>query len=100
MEKALEVGRPQDWVRKNLIDPAMAQLANFIDQSAIAYATRRINNTVGSLGTTPTTLDPYAEARAILDENAAPLNSSFSWMTRCWCGGRLLTSLISITSVV
>jgi len=72
LEKALQMGRSKDWIRKNLIMPQMKQMANHIDQKCIEYATKRIPNTVGQLGTAPTNLDLYADARAILDENAAP----------------------------
>jgi hypothetical protein len=81
LERALQVGRSQDWIRKNLIDPAMAQLANHIDRDAILYATKRVNNTVGALGTNSATLDPYMEARAILDENAAPMTDRAAFIT-------------------
>lgn len=62
VEKALDMERGQDIVKREYIDPAMAQIAQEIDSRAAFYAYRHTNNIVGALGTTPNTLATYLAA--------------------------------------
>ncbi len=70
VEAALKLERGRDAIKKELLDPAMEQLAQEIDSRAAAWALANTNNVVGALGTTPTSFDIYGQARARLIENA------------------------------
>jgi hypothetical protein len=70
VEAALKMERGRDAIKRELLDPAMEQLAQEIDSRCAAYALANTNNVVGALGTTPTSFDVYGQARARLIENA------------------------------
>ena len=57
---------------EQVIQPAAATLANDIEQKAIELATKRVANVVGTPGTTPSSLETYNTARAIMFEAGAP----------------------------
>ncbi len=71
VEKALEMERGEDLVRKDYIEPAMNKIAQEIDSRAAQYAYLNTPNVVGALGTTPTTMAPFHKARARLVEYGA-----------------------------
>lgn len=70
VEKVLEMERGEDQVRKEYIEPAMDQIAQEIDSRCAQYAYQNCPNVVGVLGTTPTTITPYHQARARLVQYA------------------------------
>jgi hypothetical protein len=71
-EKALRMERGQEIIKKEYIDPAMAQIAQEIDTRAALWAYQNTNNIVGILGTNPTDTTNSGTARQRLIENACP----------------------------
>lgn len=73
VEQALRVGRSKDWIRANLLNPAVEQIRQEIDSDAAQFAYQNCPNIAGVLGTNPTAYDTYsAAARRILVESACP----------------------------
>ena len=72
VEEALEVERGRERVKKEYLDPAMAQLAQEIDSRFAKFAYQNANNIVGTLGTDPTTFTIFNQARQRLVELACP----------------------------
>ena len=72
VEKALKMERGEESIKREYIEPAMAQIANEIDSRAALFAYRNTNNLVGVLGTDPTTMGPFQEARGRLVDLACP----------------------------
>lgn len=70
VEKALEMERGEDVVRREYIEPAMDQLAQEIESRCANYATYNCPNVVGKLGTTPTSIATAHTARQRLVEYA------------------------------
>jgi len=60
-----------------ILTPAMARLAAEVDKG-VAELSKDVYNTVGTLGTTPTTLDTYLNARQYMLESLTPVDSE-------WC---------------
>lgn len=71
-EKALNMERGEDAIRREYIEPVMAQLAQEIDTRCIQWAYQNTNNVVGVLGTNPSTLTTFQQARQRLIEKACP----------------------------
>ena len=71
-EKALNMERGEDQVRSQYIEPIMAQLAQEIDSRCIQWAYQNTNNIVGTLGTNPTSITTFQQARQRLIEKACP----------------------------
>lgn len=72
VEKALRMERSMDSIRSEYIEPAMAQLANELDSRCALWAYQNTNNIVGALGTTPTSIGTYLQARQRLNELSCP----------------------------
>lgn len=73
VEAALRVTRPDEALRKQVIEPAIAQIKQEIDSRCALYAYQNCANTVGVLGTDPTSFDATsAAARQRLIEVACP----------------------------
>lgn len=73
VEKALRVTRPEQALREQVIEPAVAQIKQEIDSRAALYAYQNTSNIVGVLGTDPTSFDATsAAARQRLIEMACP----------------------------
>lgn len=72
VEQALKLERGMDAIKREYIEPAMAQIAQEIDSRAANWALYNTNNIVGALGTDPTSMLTYNQARARLVENACP----------------------------
>jgi hypothetical protein len=70
VEKVLEMERGEERVRKEYIEPAMDQLAQEIDSRCAQYAYQNSPNIAGALGTTPTSMTPFHDARRKLVELA------------------------------
>jgi hypothetical protein len=72
-EQALRAPRGREKVEKEILDPAMSQLAQEIDSRAALYAYQNAAQVVGALGTNPTTYDATsAAARQAMQELACP----------------------------
>ncbi|KKM63480.1 hypothetical protein LCGC14_1511050 [marine sediment metagenome] len=76
VEKALKMERGDEDIRREYIDPAMAQIANEIDSRAALFAYQNTNNLVGVLGTDPTTMTTFQQARGRLVDLACPPKGS------------------------
>lgn len=63
-----------DNYSKRVLEPAMATIANKIDNRIFQVAYPLIYNSVGTPGTTPTAIDTYLSAGVKLDNEAAPLD--------------------------
>lgn len=72
IEKALQMERSNAEISKQYIEPAAAQIAQQIDSDAALFAYQNANNTVGVLGTDPTTTQTIMQARQRLFELACP----------------------------
>jgi hypothetical protein len=70
IEKALQMERTKDDIQDNIIQPAMKQMAQEADSRAALFAYLNTSTTVGSLGTTPTSLDTYNGPRTRIFELA------------------------------
>jgi hypothetical protein len=71
-EAALKMERGMEMIKKNYLDPAMAQIAQEIDSRAALWAYQNTNNIVGVLGTNPTSFQTINQARQRLVELACP----------------------------
>src|SRR3990167_1817010 len=72
VEAALKAERGKDAIRADYIVPVMNQIAQEIDSRATLFAYQHTPNIVGLLGTNPTAMSTYNEARAELARNACP----------------------------
>jgi hypothetical protein len=71
-ENAVKAERSEEEIRQQYLMPAGVQLAQEVDSRAANWATTYANNVVGSLGTDPTSLVTYDQARSRLLQKAAP----------------------------
>ncbi len=60
-----------DDYRKRILKPQIVRLANLIDQDVCALG-QGLNNSVGTPGTTPSSLSTFLAAKTKLDNNACP----------------------------
>lgn len=72
IEKALQMERSNAEISAQYLEPAAAQIAQQIDSDAALFAYQNANNTVGVLGTDPTTTATIMQARQRLFELACP----------------------------
>lgn len=61
-----------DDFSKRIIEPAMAQLASYLEYQALTNVTKEVYNLVGTAGTTPNALSMILDARAKLNQYLAP----------------------------
>lgn len=71
-EAALKMERGEERIKREYLEPAMAQIAQEIDSRCALYFYQNTNNIVGSLGTTPTAMSTYLAARRRMIELACP----------------------------
>lgn len=71
-EAAVKLERSEDELRDNYFEPAAAAMAQEIDSRAAAWAWQNANNVFGALGTDPTSVTTYYQARQRLQELACP----------------------------
>jgi len=71
-DEALKLQRGTDRHKRDFVEAPMTQLAQEIDSKAAEFATYNTNNIVGALGTNPTAMSTYNQARARLVEKGAP----------------------------
>lgn len=70
VERALQQIRNEQEVARLFMESPMAKLAQEIDSRAALWAYQNTNNIVGILGTNPTSMQTYNQARQRLVENA------------------------------
>ena len=70
-ERAVKLERSEQELRENYWEPAGAAIAQSIDSMAANWARLNASNVVGVLGTDPTTVNTYYQARAVLEKEAA-----------------------------
>jgi hypothetical protein len=70
-ENAVKAERSEEEIKEQYLEPAAAQLAQEVDSRAALFATNNVSNVFGSLGTDPTSLVPYDQARGRLLQKAA-----------------------------
>src|SRR5215472_15523073 len=70
-ERQVKLERSEQELRDNYWDPAAAAIAQDIDSRAANFARINASNFVGILGTDPTTVATYYQARAVLEKEAA-----------------------------
>lgn len=71
-ENAVKAERSEEEIREQYLMPAGVQLAQEVDSRAASWATTYASNVVGALGTDPTSLVTYDQARSRLLQKAAP----------------------------
>lgn len=71
-EAAVKKERTESEISEQYLKPAAAQLAQEIDSRCAQFAYQNANNVVGSLGTDPTSVAAYYNARRRLKELACP----------------------------
>jgi hypothetical protein len=71
-ENAVKAERSEEEIREQYLMPAGVQLAQEVDSRAASWATTYASNVVGALGTDPTSLTTYDQARSRLLQKAAP----------------------------
>lgn len=71
-ERAVKLERSESELRENYWEPAGAAIAQSIDSKAANFARLNASNFVGTLGTDPTTVQTYYQARAVLEKEACP----------------------------
>jgi hypothetical protein len=71
-EKALKLERSEAELKREYLDPAMAQIAQIIDSDCAEYAAQNTPNVVGVLGTDPTAMSTFGQARQRLVEYGMP----------------------------
>ncbi len=72
-EQYLRAPRGREKVSKEILQPAMSQLAATIDYKCAQYAAQNAANVVGALATNPTTFDAVSgAARQIMQEQGCP----------------------------
>lgn len=72
VEQALKMERGEAAIRDQYIKPAMAAIANDIDSRAALFAYQNANNIVGVLGTNPTSMTVFEQARERMVNLACP----------------------------
>ena len=70
-ERAVKLERSEAELRENYWEPAAARISQDIDSYAANWARYNSSNFVGQLGTDPTTVLTYYQARAMLEKEAA-----------------------------
>lgn len=68
IEEALEMERSYEEIKKNIIMPGSAQMAQECDLRAAKYAAQNSSNVIGAIGTTPTSMDTYNGAMTRISE--------------------------------
>ena len=71
-EAAVKLERSESELRENYLDPCAAAMAQEYDSRCAKWAYQNASNVVGVLGTDPTTVQTYYQARQVLMEEACP----------------------------
>lgn len=78
--------------QQNVLNPLIAPVANYVD-SLIANLYTGVTQFTGTPGTKPTTLDPYLQAQAMLDDWAAPRDGQRSAVISPWSQASMIKAL-------
>lgn len=70
-ENAVKLERSEEELQEQYFEPAAAALAQECDSRCAKWAYQNTSMTVGALGTSPTSVQTYYQARQRLEENAA-----------------------------
>lgn len=84
-----------DDFSERYLKPAMANVANFIDADGMALASQ-VYNSVGTPGTTPSTLQTYLDANALLANNATPQDDMRSVIINPIAESKIVNALTTI----
>lgn len=68
-----------DDYRKRVLEPKIVRLSSLMAQDVCNLA-QGLNNFVGTIGTTPASLDPWGAAKAILDNGGAPEGDRYAFV--------------------
>src|SRR5579863_3268983 len=79
-EVAVKLERSEAELETNYFEPAAASLAQEWDSRSALWAYQNASNVVGTLGTSPTTVQTYYKARQVMMEQAAPMGPRVT----CW----------------
>jgi hypothetical protein len=71
-ERAVKLERTESELRENYWDPAAAAMAQEFDSRCANFATQNTSAVCGVLGTDPTSVSTFYQARAILKQKACP----------------------------
>lgn len=71
-ERAVKLERSEEELRENYWAPAAATMAQEFDQRCAHFAYQNASNVVGELGTDPTSVSTFYDARAQLKQAACP----------------------------
>lgn len=72
-ERAVKLERSEAELRENYWEPASAAMAQEYDSRCAKFAYQNSSNVVGALGTDPTSVSTFYQARQRLKEKAAPM---------------------------
>lgn len=79
-----------DDYSNRILKPKMAAIANKVDRDG-AQLTKKVWNSVGTPGTTPTTIETYLNAAARLTDNCAPDDDERYGAVTPWMKAKLIT---------
>lgn len=71
-ERAVKLERSEAELRENYWEPCAAAMSQDMDSRAALFAYQNASQVVGALGTDPTSVQPYYEARQRLKESSCP----------------------------
>lgn len=80
-EQALQMGRGENMLKEDFIDPAANKLMGERDMRLARQAYQRVPKIVGALGTDPSTIDTYHTANQRLEELGCPPGERRLYMT-------------------
>lgn len=81
-----------DDFKRNVLEPAMAPVANAIDADGTALFTQ-LPNAVGTPGTAPTDLSAFLNGGALLADGAVPLDDNRSAMLNQWSQASMINGM-------
>lgn len=79
-EAAVKLERSMAELEENYFEPAAAAMAQEWDSRSALFAYRNASNVVGTLGTSPTSVSTYYQARRVMKEQASPMGPKVT----CW----------------
>lgn len=95
LERALKMERGREMFKKEYIDPMMAKLANEIDRRFALFAYQNTSNIVGALGTDPSSMTTFQQARQRLIEQGCPQTGEWGMIYPPSVGTSLIPALAS-----
>jgi hypothetical protein len=77
-EAAVKLERSEEELTENYFEPAAEAMSQEWDSRSADFAATNASNVVGALGTDPTSISTYYNARQVMEENACP--PGMRWM--------------------